>query len=317
MIMREAKPEERLRFYREEWREKDLPDFLLSTLSMREFGFDLDGTGPNYRYVQFLTVEELADFLRSKAPHAAYSSVCLYQNPRQRERWIKAELVFDIDAKDLPFKRCGCPSGKVCEKCIMEAKGLAIELADILRSDFGFKEIHFVYSGRGFHVRILDEPAMLLGANERDQLVSYVVGGVIPSDFTISFGYSKVFRRRVAAMLERLPEGELRSVIRSRRVLNRILAEKEKIAEELRAGRIQNILKPGEIGMGTIQKLFQFIAKQNLRLTDGKVTVDTKRILRLPSSLHSGVSRKCMLIKDIEKFHPDDAAPRFLMEAEG
>lgn len=316
MIMREAKPEERRRFYAEEWKKEDLPDFLLHTLSMREFGFDLDGTGPNYRYIQFLTIEDLANFLKSKAPHAAYSSVCLYQNPKQREGWIKAELVFDIDAKDLPVKSCGCPKGEVCEKCIMEAKQLAIEFSDVLKSDFGFRDIHFVYSGRGFHMRTTDEPAMLLGASERDQMVSYIVGGVIPSDLTISFGYSRIFRKRIAYMLEKVREDELKDAIKSRRVLSKILAEKSKIIEKIKAGQIEEILRPGEIGVGTIQKLLQFLAKMNFQLTDGKVTVDTKRILRLPSSLHSGVSRKCMVIKNIEKFHPDDAVPKFLMEVE-
>lgn len=314
--MREAKQEERRRFYLEEWRKEDLPDFLLQTLSMREFGFDLDGTGPSHRYIQFLTVEDLANFLRLKAPYASYSSVCLYQNPKQREGWIKAELVFDIDAKDLPVKRCRCQKGEVCEKCILEAKQLAIEFSDVLKSDFGFREIHFVYSGRGFHMRVTDESAMILGSSERDQIVGYIVGGVIPSDLMISFGYSRVFRKRIADMLEKIPESELRNVIKSKRILGKILAEKSKIIERIRAGQIEEILRPGEIGTGTIQKLFQFLTKMNYQLTDGKVTVDTKRILRLPSSLHSGVSRKCMVIKNLEKFHPDDAVPRFLMEAE-
>ena len=317
MIMREATPEERRRFYAEEWRKEDIPSFLLHSLSMREFGFDLDGTGPNHRYLQFITAEDLANFLRIKAPYSAFTSVCLYQNPRQRDGWLKAELVFDIDAKDLPVKPCGCPKGSVCETCIMEAKRLAMEISDVLRSDFGFKEIHFVYSGRGFHVRITDEPAMLLGASERDQMIGYVVGGVVPSDFTITFGYSRVFRNRVADMLEKISDNEIRDAVKSRRVLAKIMAEKKRIADSLKSGKIDEVIRPGEIGPGTVQKLLSFIAKMNFQLTDGKVTVDTKRILRFPSSLHSGVSRKCMVIRNIEKFHPDDAMPRFLREAVG
>jgi len=315
--MREATPEERRRFYTEEWRKEDLPGFLLQTLSMREFGFDLDGTGPNHRYFQFITAEDLAGFLRSKAPHSVYSSVCLYQNPRQREGWLKAELVFDIDAKDLPVKPCVCPKGSVCESCIMEAKRIAVAISDVLKSDLGLREVHFVYSGRGFHVRVTDEPAMLLGASERDQIIGYVVGGVVPSDLTISFGYSRVFRTRIADMFERLPNEEFANAVKSKRVLARIIAERERIASSLRSGKVEEIVKLGEVGTGTIQKLLSFLAKMNLQLTDGKVTVDTKRILRLPSSLHSGVSRKCVVIKNIDKFHPDDAVPRFLLEAVG
>ena len=54
------------------------------------------------------------------------------------------------------------------------------------------------------------------------------------------------------------------------------------------------------------------IAGINRQLCDTKVSVDTKRILRLPSTLHYKVSMKCMAIKDIETFNPfDDAVPKF------
>ena len=45
------------------------------------------------------------------------------------------------------------------------------------------------------------------------------------------------------------------------------------------------------------------------------VTIDTKRILRLPSSLHYKVSMKCMALKNIETFDPfSKAVPRFVDE---
>ncbi|MGZ7120201.1 MAG: DNA primase catalytic subunit PriS, partial [Methanobacterium sp.] len=46
-----------------------------------------------------------------------------------------------------------------------------------------------------------------------------------------------------------------------------------------------------------------------------KVTIDLKRILRLPSSLHSMVSMKCMEVKNIDSFDPfKDAVPKFVLE---
>jgi len=317
MIMRQATPEERKRFYQEEWSKRDLPDFILHTLSMREFGFDLDGSGPNNRYNQFMTPEQLEEFLKFRTPYSAYASVALYEKPRRREGWIKADLVFDIDAKDLPLKPCGCPQGKVCELCIDEAKRVAGEFAEVLKGDLGFRNIKFVYSGRGFHIRIFDDGAMTLEHNERQQLIHYVTGGVIPTDLSLALGYSKVFRERAAKVLAQLDENRLRDTVRSKQVLQRVLKFKDQIVTNLKEGKIEEILSLKGIGAGTFERLLELLARTNSEFTDGKVTVDTKRILRLPSSLHSGVSRKCMVIKNLDRFTPDDAVPKFLKEVEG
>ena len=316
MIMRPATPEEIKRFYREEWNKKDLPDFITHTLSLREFEFDLDGSGPSHRYNQFLTLEQLEEFLRVRAPYSAYASVALYENPRKREGWLKADLVFDIDAKDLPVKPCGCPKGQVCYKCIEQAKQVALEFADVLRRDLGFRQIVFVYSGRGFHIRVLDEFAMRLEHNERQQLVSYVTGAVVPTDLSLALGYSKVFRERAAKLLRLMNEEKLREVVK-RRAFKNLLRFKDQIVQYLLEGRVDDILSLEGIGAGTLEALLTGLARINSEFTDGKVTVDTKRILRLPSSLHSGVSRKCMVIKNLDSFTPDDAVPRFLLEAGG
>ena len=42
--------QERRRYYREEWSEKDIPDFIADGITKREFGFDHLGHGPNDRY---------------------------------------------------------------------------------------------------------------------------------------------------------------------------------------------------------------------------------------------------------------------------
>ena len=60
------------------------------------------------------------------------------------------------------------------------------------------------------------------------------------------------------------------------------------------------------------------MARVNLATIDAKVTIDLKRILRLPSSLHSKVSMKCMEVKNRETFDPlDKAVPKFVYERKG
>lgn len=234
--------------------------------------------------------------------------MALYEHPSQRAGWIKSELAFDVDAKDLPVKPCGCGEGEVCERCLEEARRVVMLFSDVLTSDLGLHDLRFSYSGRGFHLRVLDESVSKLEQNERAQVVSYVTGGVIPTDLSLALGYSKVFREFAARTLERLPEERLREVFP--RAAAKIQEKKEEVLQALRRGRMEEIRTLGEKG----QRLLEFLARLNSCWVDGKVTVDVKRILRLPSTLHSGVSMKCMYIRDIENFSLDQAVPRFVRE---
>lgn len=316
MKMRMATPEERKKFYAEEWDRREIPDFVLNTLSMREFGFDMDGTGPSNRYNQFMTVERLGDFMRNRAPYSAFASVALYERPSARDGWLKSELALDIDAKDLPFKACGCPQGSVCDMCIDGARRVAIQFAETLAGDLGLHDIHFVYSGRGFHVRVTDETVMGFEQAERAQVIDYFTGSVIPTDVTVALGYSKVFRERVARTFDALGEQSLLDAKMRKSLAQKLVAEKARVVEMIRMGRFDEISSFEGMGAKTFRRLLEFMARANAMFTDGKVTIDTKRILRLPSSLHSGVSMKCILVRDIERFKLEDAVPKFVLEGD-
>ncbi len=315
MEMHEASPDERRQFYSEEWNKRELPDFILHTLSLREFGFDLDGTGPSHRYNQFMTLEQLAEYLRNRAPYSAFTSVALYEQPSMRKGWMKSELAFDIDAKDLPLKSCSCASGSVCELCIDEARRIAMEFAETMSKDLGLHNINFVYSGRGFHIRVIDDAIMTLEQTERAQIVEYITGSVIPTDVTMALGYSQVFRERLARTFKGMDQQRLSKVRGFRRsVIQKLMAEKERALGAMRRGKLDELSELEGIGPKTFRQLLEFLVRLNSEFTDGKVTIDTKRILRLPSSLHSGVSMKCMLVRDIGRFKLEDAAPKFVHE---
>lgn len=71
----------------------------------------------------------------------------------------------------------------------------------------------------------------------------------------------------------------------------------------------------GVIGPIVYERLMRGVAKLNLQLVDARVTIDLKRILRLPSSLHSKVSMICTHVKNLETFNPlRDAVPGFVKE---
>ncbi|MGZ7117481.1 MAG: DNA primase catalytic subunit PriS, partial [Methanobacterium sp.] len=166
-LFKQATREERRIYYKEEWDIKQVPDFILDFVENREFGFDHFGRGPNDRYKVFNTPNYLKRFLKSKTPFAAYCSVAFYEKPRRRDGWIKSELVFDVDAKDIPLRTCGCDN--VCEICLNEAKEIVGGISDALKQDLGLKNIHLVYSGRGYHVRVLDEDIMKLDSDVRSE----------------------------------------------------------------------------------------------------------------------------------------------------
>jgi DNA primase small subunit len=69
------------------------------------------------------------------------------------------------------------------------------------------------------------------------------------------------------------------------------------------------------IGPIRYKRLTKGLAFTNLGLVDAKVSIDLKRILRLPSSLHSMVSMKCTEVKNLNTFDPfQDAVPQFVYE---
>ncbi|MGZ7049908.1 MAG: DNA primase catalytic subunit PriS [Methanobacterium sp.] len=318
-LFKQATREERRIYYKEEWDIKQVPDFILDFVENREFGFDHFGRGPNDRYKVFNTPNYLKRFLKSKTPFAAYCSVAFYEKPRRRDGWIKSELVFDVDAKDIPLRTCGCDN--VCEICLNEAKEIVGGISDALKQDLGLKNIHLVYSGRGYHVRVLDEDIMKLDSDVRSEILKYVAGTDLPKDkyddeesiynlehFSIPFGYPRVFTDRVKyAILHITEESKLDDV--NANFLKLILTNRNLLERDE-----WGIFKTN-IGPIRYKRLIKAIASLNMSLVDAKVTIDLKRILRLPSSLHSMVSMKCMEVKNIDSFDPfKDAVPKFVLE---
>ncbi len=314
-----ASPEERKRYYREEWDIKQVPDFIAHSIQEREFGFDHVGRGPNDRYKVFRTPDLLKRFLKVRTPFAAYCSVAFYDKPRRRDKWTKAELVFDVDAKDIPIRTCECES--VCEICLNEAKEIVCGIIDTLKEDLGLNNIHIVYSGRGYHARVLDDDVTHINSDVRSQIVKYLVGAEVPENeyslnyekvsyehFVIPFGYPNVFTERVKYSILHLNEHSNLDEV-NKKLLKDVLKNRHLI-EDNNWGLFKN-----KIGPLRYKKVVNGIASMNMSLVDAKVSIDLKRILRLPSSLHSMVSMKCTEVKNIETFDPfKEAVPKFVYE---
>lgn len=314
-----ASPEERKKYYREEWDIKQVPDFIAHSIQEREFGFDHVGRGPNDRYKVFRNTDLLKRFLKVRTPFAAYCSVAYYDKPRRRDKWTKAELVFDVDAKDIPIRTCECEG--VCEICLNEAREIVCGIIDTLKQDLGLKNIHIIYSGRGYHVRVLDDDVTQVNSDVRSQIVKYIVGAEVPENeysldyekvsyehFVIPFGYPNVFTERVKYSILHLNEHSNLDEV-NKKLLKDVLKYRPLI-EDNNWGMFKN-----KIGPLRYKKVVNGIASMNMSLVDAKVSIDLKRILRLPSSLHSMVSMKCTEVKNIETFDPfKEAVPKFVYE---
>jgi len=317
-----ATPEERRRYYNEEWDGKDVPDFIVDSIKKREFGFDHNGLGPRDRYNTFNSIDSLGDFLKRRAPFAAYCSVSLYERPGERKNWERAELIFDIDAKDLPVKNC-CDDGMVCEVCLTRAKDIVMEIDTSLK-DLKLENVYHVYSGRGYHIRILDTDVMGIGDAERGFILDYVRASVPVRDESktkkgrdptlYSTGYTRIFMSRFADIIEYAEQKDFKEFGLSTIKANQIIKNRNTTVKDLKRGSsraIRKIIRDQKV----YEKFEENIIVQISKFLDAKVTVDIKRILRLPSSLHSKVSMKCMVVKDIERFNPlEDAVPEFVKD---
>ncbi|QEF95434.1 DNA primase catalytic subunit PriS [Methanothermobacter sp. KEPCO-1] len=316
-----ATPLERKRYYREEWDVRKLPDFIARNIHMREFGFDHTGRGPSDRYRVFDDEKRLSRFMRARFPFAAYSSVAFYREPGKRRGWQRSELIFDVDAKDLPVRSCDCEG--VCETCLDEARELVLMMVDTLRGDLGLGDVHVVYSGRGYHIRVLDPGVMELGSEVRAEILRYTAGARRPrrkfiqsgqsyemEHFSIPLGYHRVFTERAKHVFLHMRGDESIENVTARTV-REVVKNRELLLED-RWGEFKR-----RIGPRVYPRLVAGVAGINMKMVDAKVTIDLKRILRLPTSLHSKVSMICMEVKNPETFDPlKSAVPKFVHERE-
>ncbi|PKL69137.1 MAG: DNA primase catalytic subunit PriS [Methanobacteriales archaeon HGW-Methanobacteriales-1] len=331
---------ERKQYYTEEWDIKKLPEFINENIHNREFGFDHLGRGPNDRHRVFKNSNELKKFLRIRFPFAAYCSVAFYNKPRRRGDWLKSELIFDVDAKDIPIRSCDCDG--VCEICLDEARQIVSNILDTLKDDLGLTDIHVIYSGRGYHIRILDKNVMKLNSEVRSQILKYVVGAEVPKSkyssieskernyyaqevykkdrapgydkmdhYLIPFGYPAVFTKRVKYAITNMNGTEKMEEVNPK-LMKDVLKYREMVQKD-EWGLFKN-----KIGPIRYRNLVEGISKLNMGLVDAKVSIDLKRILRMPTSLHSKVSMRCMEVKNIETFDPlKEAVPKFVSERKG
>jgi DNA primase small subunit len=297
-------------------------------ISQREFGYSMFGEKGMNRHLSFSSVGELVATLIRDTPSDVYCSNGYYNFPAkamQEKDWTGADLIFDIDGKDLnlpcvpshSFLVCGncnfaatddgngfsCPSchgskgGHVsipCTKCIDASKRETAKLLDFLSSDLGVGQdkTRIYFSGNnGFHIHIADQDYARLDSASRSDLVGYLLGsGFIPE----SIGVRKAPDGKPC--LVKFPRGGIEYGWRRR------MAERLKIDSTSTLKLYNAVSERG--GYSAFKSELDKAAKEMGARVDAQVTTDVHRIFRLPGTLNSKSGMAKARCDDLKAFEP-------------
>ncbi|WP_202318882.1 DNA primase catalytic subunit PriS [Archaeoglobus neptunius] len=245
-----------------------------------------------FRHISFRSYEEFRAYLLSKIPAHVYFSSAYYERPDEArmedKEWVGADLIFDIDADHLPVRT------NSFERALELARRELKKLVNILKTDFGVRDMDVYFSGgRGYHVHVHDEEFLRLGSAERREIVDYLTlnSPVLIEDGR--FASSNAARRFFNYMRKKLEEDES-------------LAKELKITvKDLRKDKLT------KKALKALDK-FRNHAETVLRVhIDAPVTADTRRLIRLPGSLHGKTGLKVTEVEDIDSFNPLKEAVAF------
>jgi len=313
-------------------------------LERREWGLIFfDESYPDivmHRHKSFVSEGELVDYVRSMVPAHVFHSSAYYSNPAaptmKEKKWQGADLIFDLDADHLNIK------WTTYSDMLQKVKDETIKLIDFLLSDFGFGEdcLQVVFSGgRGYHIHVRDPKVIGLGSPERREIVDYITAtGLELENFLyykeVTGDAGETGRRKTVKSL-RIKSGGSGWWLRLHKALVRFwddishtnddkaLEEIKKVGGigEKRARMLLKVVrdKPSlkRLKEGNLDQIANFpesfwkeiVEREKIKLLgrpDEPVTADTKRLIRLPTSLHGGSGFQVMplALDALDDFNP-------------
>ena len=217
--------------------------------------------------------------------------------------------------------RCGSERIKketwVCETCIEIAKDEVLKLLDVLIDEFGLSksEMYVAFSGhRGFHVHVEQNEVLGLTQDGRREIADYLLGqgldlyqlldnwGVIDAGKP---GWPGRIARGIYEVLEEMDEEKLsKAGLRSQSI--KLLTGKIDLILEAITQTGLDKKRLSRLGPATISRLAEIAARKTRCNIDEKVTIDVKRLIRLPGSLHGKTGFKVTRIScnEVEMFDP-------------
>lgn len=272
------------------------------SVEQREFGAGWFEKKIESRHMGFESNAALQNYLVQDTPLYISHSIAYYKFPKatpmENKIWMGGDLVFDLDVHGGLF---------LSEEELEKVKGDAMRLVeDFLVPDFGIKResIRIVFSGnRGYHVHVRDPAYRMLGGEARRELSDYIAGkGLDYRSFFSSpeedrwkiygpregdWGYRGRFYRMAVKVLEENPA-----------LVHRKLLKPEEAAL-LREGMRTGLWSRTSIKdiVARMEAVAKMLPVQCIEVDSG-VTIDTKRLIRVPGTLHGSTG---LLAKELEK----------------
>ena len=288
--------------------------------SEREFGYKKFNSGM-IRHISLKTDKDLRLMLMTNVPSDVFCSNAYYSFPNLsmgEKDWKEADLIFDIDAKDLNLScrkehtciKClscnevsliqdicpKCKSNKLdfvslpCQNCISSLKKETLNLIKILTTDLQIRRENILvsFSGNdGFHLYVANSAYNTLGSKERSDLSDYIMfRRAIPE----AFGFKKANPSR--SLLPELAEPGWRG-----RVAAGLFGSK--------SNRSKGVTKIISDGYHAYRQRLEEMGKNSIGIRiDPNVTVDIHRIFRLEGSLNSKSGLTKLACENIINFSP-------------
>jgi DNA primase small subunit len=295
------------------------------SFEQREWGFVLFNPGSAdmrmRRHVGFSGREELFEYIRNIVPQHTYYSTAYYEKPdagtMADKGWCGADLIFDLDADHImrgPY-----------DQMLARVKEETEKLLAMLTEEFGMdkKSIALVFSGgRGYHIHVRDIAFRGWGSAERRELIDYVCGiGIDPAAMltgkTISSpGWRQRYREALLEYLRwigSLSEEEAMAHLTAMDGIGKesaviFLKKRDEVIREIERHPTSMIFKNRVLGIivGLQESEFKKRLLSRAALADEPVTTDTKRLIRMPTSLHggSGMRVQPLELRDLHDFDP-------------
>ena len=274
-------------------------------------GFD---DRPPERHRGFRKPGELLAHVVRKIPKSCFYSTAYYRDPNQRLMKDKglqgADLIFDLDGDHLP----GVTDGDFPAMMHVIQEQAHQLWTDFLEPEFGFDEkyLQVTFSGhRGFHLHYRSPDIWGLDSQARREIVAHIKGeGADVS--TIIQGPDSQWKRRIIsgvdAVIHKLDlahDGNREALLQLKGIIDskskgvgekRLLSIAEKIQDQGRRQRLVEGYTSGKLSTqfgGNLDKIFndlvigdKAVVLGNAGETDEVVTIDLKRVIRWPTSLH-------------------------------
>jgi DNA primase small subunit len=296
------------------------------SIGQREWGFVM--LSPGYpeihmrRHIGFPGREELFEYIKNLVPAHVYYSSAYYERPdaptMKEKGWCGADLIFDLDADHLmrgPY-----------DAMLARVKEETAKLLAMLSEEFGIdkKATDVVFSGgRGYHIHVRDLAFRSWDSAERRELIDYICGiGIDPAAMLSgppqpAGGWKRRFREALIEYLVWLTAIGHKEALAHLSALpgigkvsaEKLLQQREVIIAELTHSPSPVLLRKYEV-LGRIVSAEEGEFKKRLlsraALADEPVTTDTKRLIRMPTSLHGGSGMRVQPVeaRNLDAFDP-------------